>query len=86
MSAPGTQQALEAPPTALNEERIFTTVIAIDNALLTFPCVNRQGAGQLFRNGISKSEGRGNGSGFCLMMPCRSIIVRYPTGVKSCQS
>lgn len=65
---------------------MFTTVIAIDNALPTFPYVNRQGAGQLFHSGISRSEGRGNGSGFCLMMPCRSIIVRYPTGVKSCRS
>ncbi|PTA95558.1 hypothetical protein C9415_09875 [Kluyvera sp. Nf5] len=28
----------------MSEEQTFTTIIAIDNALLTFPCVNRQGA------------------------------------------
>ncbi|AIJ44161.1 TPA: hypothetical protein MIA68_25355 [Klebsiella pneumoniae] len=30
----------------MSEEQTFATVIAIDNALLTLPCVNRQGAGQ----------------------------------------
>lgn len=71
---------------AVSEEQTFTTVIAIDNALLILRCVNRQGAGQLFRGGIFRSEARVNGLGFCLMMSYRSIIVRYPMGVKSCQS
>lgn len=71
---------------AMSEERTFTTVIAIDNALLILQCVNRQGAGQSFRGGISRSEVRGNGLGFCLMMSYRSIIVRYPMGDNSCQS
>ena len=31
----------------MSEEQTFATVIDIDNALLTFPCVNRQGAGQV---------------------------------------
>lgn len=41
---------------ALSEERKFTTIIAIDNALLTFPSVNRQGAGQVVSLGV-KGEG-----------------------------